>query len=68
MIEFGDDLVNKILAKEASSLEVLSSVEKIKSVVWSCDPSKVPSLNEFNLNFVRKCWDIIGSEFCDCVL
>ena len=29
----------------------------------SCDPSKAPGFDGFNLNFIPKMWDIVGSDF-----
>ena len=49
-------------------MEEIPTTEEIKDVVWSCDPSKAPGLDGFNLNFVRKMWDVVGAEFQKLVL
>lgn len=47
---------------------MLPSKEEIKEAVWSCDPSKEPRSNGFNMNFVRRTWDVIGADFTKLVL
>lgn len=67
-VQFEDGLVNKISVEDAGILGILPSMEEIKCAVWSCDSSKAPSAYVFNLNFIRKCWDIIGGDFSSCAL
>ena len=54
IIEFEDGLVNKIATEDARLLEMMPSLEEIKFVVWSCDPTKASGVDGFNLNFMRK--------------
>ena len=58
-----DGLLNWISQDQASALEVIPFEEEIKLVIWSCDPSKAPGSDGFNLNFVRKMWNVIGLDF-----
>lgn len=51
-IEFEEGTVNKISLEHARLVEVIPSGEEIKEAVWSCYPSKAPSADSFNLNFV----------------
>ena len=46
----------------------MPSSEEIRSDVWSCDPSKALGLDGFNMNFIRKSWEVIGVEFQQLVL
>ena len=55
--------MNKITVEDAQCLEMLPTVDEIRQVVWSCDPSKAPGVDGFNLNFVRNCWDTLGRIF-----
>ena len=62
-IKIQNGLVQKLSKIEADSLEILPSPEEIKEAVWSCDPSKAPGPDGFNMNFIRKSWEVIGDEF-----
>ncbi|XP_025616471.1 uncharacterized protein [Arachis hypogaea] len=63
-----DGLVKRIHEDEAKTLEVLPSVEKIRETVWDCESSKVPRSNEYNMNFIKKCWEESGLEFTTAVM
>ncbi|XP_016207056.1 uncharacterized protein LOC107647499 [Arachis ipaensis] len=63
-----DGLVRRITGEEAAELELMPSAEEIKAAVWDCESSKAPRSDEFNMNFIRKCWVEIGREFTEAVL
>ncbi|XP_029152462.1 uncharacterized protein [Arachis hypogaea] len=67
-VSFRDGLVNLIAEEDVAALEVLPSFEEIKEVVWDCEPSRAPGSDEYNMNFIKKCWDEIGAEFMTVVL
>ena len=50
---FGED--NQML------VDVFSEKE-IREAVWSCDSSKSPGLNGFNIGFIKFCWDFIKMD------
>ena len=68
IISFDDSLINKLTIEESTSLEAIPSIEEVKETVWSCETSKVPGFDGFNMNFIRKMWDIVGVEFTNIVL
>lgn len=51
--------VNPALACE---LEVIHSEEEIMMAIKSCDPSKAPEYDGFNLKFLLKMWDVMGNN------
>ena len=67
VIQFEDDMVNRISEQEANSLEVIPSEEEIKKAVWDCESSKALGPNGFNFNFIKKCWNYVGMDFIQCV-
>ncbi|CAK8533028.1 unnamed protein product [Lathyrus sativus] len=54
---------------EADSLDLEKdfSKEEIKGVIWDCDGDKNPSLDGFNLTFIKNYWDILGEEIIDVI-
>lgn len=67
-IEIQDGLVKKLSQQEANSLKGMPSDEEIKAAIWSCDLTKSPGYDGFNLNFIRKMWSVIGNEFMSLVV
>nr|XP_025703819.1 uncharacterized protein LOC112805690 [Arachis hypogaea] len=67
-IGFRDGLVKQISRDEAVALEVLPLEMEIKEAVWDCGSSKTPGSDGYNMNFIKKCWDDISSEFIAAVL
>ena len=59
-----DGFLLKISQEQASILERMPSKEEISLAVKSCDPSKAPGYDGFNLNFIKKFWDDFGEEIC----
>ena len=68
VIKIEDGLVKKIKELDAVNLELIPSEEEVKVAVWSCDPSKAPGSDGYNLNFIRKMWQVVGSDFTKIVL
>ncbi|KAK5834456.1 hypothetical protein PVK06_018334 [Gossypium arboreum] len=46
-------------------LEESFSMREIKEAIWSCDESKAPGPDDFNLCFFRKCWETVKDDLCD---
>ncbi|KAL4322009.1 hypothetical protein AHAS_Ahas14G0167600 [Arachis hypogaea] len=67
-VSFRDALVNRLEREEAEALEVLPLVEEVKEAVWDCESSKAPGSDGYNMNFVKKCWNEIGTEFTTVVM
>ncbi|XP_057734865.1 uncharacterized protein LOC130950385 [Arachis stenosperma] len=63
MVGFRDGLVARISEEDSMALEVLPSVEEISETVWNCESSKASGSDGYNMNFIEKCWDEIGTEF-----
>ena len=60
--------MQKIQKHDADNLEVMPLELEVKGAVWSCDLSKAPESDCFNLNFIRKIWDIVGADFTSAIL
>ncbi|XP_015936039.1 uncharacterized protein LOC107461998 [Arachis duranensis] len=67
-VSFRYGLVNRLEKKEAEALEVLPSVEKVKDSVWDCESFKAPGSDGYNMNFIKKCWVDIKTEFTGVVM
>ncbi|XP_016173256.1 uncharacterized protein LOC107615732 [Arachis ipaensis] len=68
-VGFRDGLVERISEEDSLALELLSSPEKVKEAVWDyCESSKAPRCDGYNMNFIKKCWTDIGSDFTAAVL
>ncbi|KAE8705169.1 hypothetical protein F3Y22_tig00110430pilonHSYRG00357 [Hibiscus syriacus] len=46
----------------ASNLELPLSLEEIRDDVWSCDDSKAPGPDGFNMLFFKKCWEMANDD------
>nr|XP_025662026.1 uncharacterized protein LOC112757684 [Arachis hypogaea] len=68
LLGFRDGLVGRIDEEESVSLEVMPSAEEIRQAVWDCESSKTPGCDGFNMNFIKRCWDEIGTEFTGAVM
>lgn len=67
VINFQEELVNKITHQEAAALEVQPSAEEIKQAVWDCGATKAPGPDGYNFNFIKKCWSVVGADFVNCI-
>nr|XP_025703077.1 uncharacterized protein LOC112803834 [Arachis hypogaea] len=61
-------LVGKIDEEYAMNLEEMSSAAEIREAVWDCESSKVSGCDGYNMNFIKRCWGKIGSEFTTAVM
>ncbi|XP_016172899.1 uncharacterized protein LOC107615337 [Arachis ipaensis] len=68
MVGFRDGLVGRIDEEDAMTLERLPSPEEVREAVWDCESSKAPRSDGYNMNFIKRCWGKIGSEFTTMVL
>ena len=64
-IKIQDGLVNKISLQQARCLETIYEGDEIKTTVWACDLLKAPRPDGYNLNFVRKMWNVVVNLFLD---
>ena len=35
--------------------------------MWSCESTKALGLDGYNFNFIKKCWNLIGTNFIACM-
>ncbi|XP_015964261.1 uncharacterized protein LOC107488078 [Arachis duranensis] len=63
LVGFRNGLVNMISKEDSLALEVLPSVEEIREAVWDCESSKAPESDGYNMKFIKRCWDEIGTKF-----
>lgn len=54
----------KILSTtQVADLEQTFSMDELKQAIWSCEGSKAPGPDGFTMNFVKKNWDVLKSDF-----
>ncbi|XP_072058019.1 uncharacterized protein [Arachis hypogaea] len=68
MMSFRDGLVSRIEQADAINMEALPTAEEIREAVCDCESSKAPGCDEYNMNFVKRCWGEIGHEFTAAVM
>ncbi|XP_057760578.1 uncharacterized protein LOC130980956 [Arachis stenosperma] len=68
MMAFRDGLVSRIEQEDSVNLEALPTAEEIRKAVWDCESSKAPGYDGYNMNFIKRCWGEIGSEFTAAVM
>nr|XP_025692528.1 uncharacterized protein LOC112794761 [Arachis hypogaea] len=56
LMSFRDGLVSRIEQEDSVNLEALLTVEEIREAVWDCESSKAPGCDEYNMNFIKRCW------------
>ena len=61
-VDIFEGLLPSLSREMAVELERMLTLEEIKEVVWSCNPSKTTGYDGFNLNFIIKLWHEIGIE------
>ncbi|XP_072084416.1 uncharacterized protein [Arachis hypogaea] len=62
-IGFRNGLVNVIREEDTLALELQPTPQEVREAVWDCESSKAPGSDGYNMNFIKKCWDVIGAEF-----
>ena len=60
--------LHKLSAAESSMLEEPVTSEEVKEALLSCDVSKAPGYDGFNINCLRHVWPVIGEEFSQYIL
>ncbi|KAJ9557521.1 hypothetical protein OSB04_012135 [Centaurea solstitialis] len=60
-------LFKKISDTQRAWLERPFTEEEVKAAMWSCGNNKAPGPDGFTFEFIRKFWDVIGSDFVDAV-
>ncbi|XP_015954339.1 uncharacterized protein LOC107478713 [Arachis duranensis] len=68
LVGFRDGLVGRLDKDESMNLEALPSTEEIREVVRDCESSKASSCDGYNMNFLKRFWDEIGSEITTAVM
>ncbi|GJX20070.1 hypothetical protein Tco_0222747 [Tanacetum coccineum] len=59
---------HKILLKDqADDLERGVSRDEIRRAVWNCGDNKSPGPDGFTFEFLKKYWDVVGSDFCEAI-
>lgn len=59
---FASNKFKTLLSSQVATLECSLSEDEIKQAVWSCEGSKAPVPDGFNINFVKKHWDFLKSD------
>ncbi|XP_016168537.1 uncharacterized protein LOC107611089 [Arachis ipaensis] len=67
-VTFKDGLVNRLEREEAETLETLPSVEEVKEAVWDYESSKAPGSDGYNMYFIKKCSNEIGTKYTAAVM
>nr|GEZ88325.1 RNA-directed DNA polymerase, eukaryota, reverse transcriptase zinc-binding domain protein [Tanacetum cinerariifolium] len=52
---------------QASDLERRVSRDEIQLAVWNCGENKSPGPDGYSFEFLRKYWNLVGSDLCDAV-
>ncbi|GKC89097.1 putative RNA-directed DNA polymerase [Tanacetum coccineum] len=60
-------LFKKLSESDADFLESKFTVEEVTSAVWDCAGSKAPGPDEFNFNFIKTFWDVVKTDFWNCI-
>ena len=60
--------LSMISLDKANELERMPSKEEIAATLKSCDSSKAPGYDGFNLNFIKKMWEQFEEEICNFIL
>nr|GEX58610.1 RNA-directed DNA polymerase, eukaryota [Tanacetum cinerariifolium] len=57
--------VQKLLQNQADDLERVVSRDEIRLAVWNCGDNKSPGPDGYSFEFLKKYWDLIGSDLCE---
>ncbi|TYJ48346.1 hypothetical protein E1A91_A01G055500v1, partial [Gossypium mustelinum] len=52
----------RLKESDVEKLEVPFSLEEIRDAIWSCEESKAPEPDGFNMCFFRRCWNIVKED------
>ncbi|XP_016169513.1 uncharacterized protein LOC107612220 [Arachis ipaensis] len=68
VLGFREGLVERIDEEDSAILEAMLSAVEIREAVWDCESSKAPGCDGYNMNFIKRCWAEIGSDFTAAVM
>ncbi|GJY04135.1 transposon TX1 uncharacterized [Tanacetum coccineum] len=57
----------KQVERDTLRQKTLISIDEIKTTVWSYAGNKAPVPDSFNFSFIKAYWDIMKSDFFDCI-
>ncbi|XP_039015881.1 uncharacterized protein LOC120146361 [Hibiscus syriacus] len=57
----------RVLVADVEEMEASITIEEIKDAVWSCDESKAPGPDSFNILFFKKLWEWLKSDLLKAV-
>nr|GEV14736.1 probable fructokinase-5 [Tanacetum cinerariifolium] len=57
----------KLIQNQADDLERMVSRDEIRLVVWNCGDNKSPGPDGYSFEFLKKYWDLIGSDLFEAV-
>ncbi|CAK8570795.1 unnamed protein product [Lathyrus sativus] len=61
-----DDLT-KLSPTESAYLEKPFGDDEVRSVVFNCNGNKSPGPDGFNFDFLKSCWDFVGTDVSNCI-
>ena len=65
--KFKSNKFQKLSSEDKEVLEQNFTADEIKSAVWKCGNDKAPDHDDFNFEFIKKFWHIIGYDFVEAV-
>nr|GEU38861.1 putative ribonuclease H protein At1g65750 family [Tanacetum cinerariifolium] len=57
----------RLSQQQADDLERAVSRDDIKTAVWNCGDNKSPGPDGYSFGFIKKHWDLIGTDLCEAV-
>ncbi|GJY01398.1 RNA-directed DNA polymerase, eukaryota [Tanacetum coccineum] len=57
----------RLSSEQKADLDSNITKEEIRKAVWNCGANKSPGPDGFTLEFFKRYWSLVGSEFCDAV-
>nr|GEW32371.1 RNA-directed DNA polymerase, eukaryota, reverse transcriptase zinc-binding domain protein [Tanacetum cinerariifolium] len=57
----------RLSQQQADDLERAVSRDDIKTTVWNCRDNKSPGPDGYSFGFIKKYWDLIGTDVCEAV-
>ncbi|KAJ9565542.1 hypothetical protein OSB04_001508 [Centaurea solstitialis] len=60
-------LFKKLSDAQSAQLELPFDGQEIKKAVWNCGCNKAPGPDGFTFEFIRRFWDVVGSDFIEAV-
>ncbi|GKA62361.1 RNA-directed DNA polymerase, eukaryota [Tanacetum coccineum] len=57
----------RLSSEQKADLDSNITKDEIRKAVWNCGANKSPGPDGFTLEFFKRYWSLVGSEFCDAV-